>query len=55
MENYEDFYCCECKYYTVLYNKKRETERSWCEKQAHPVSVFGAGCPFFELEEEDDE
>lgn len=53
MEDYDDFYCCECKYYTILNDRKKGTDRNWCDKQEQAVNALGAGCPFFELEEDD--
>lgn len=52
MENYQDFYCCECKYYTVLNDTKRGTDRTRCDKHEKYVDATGAGCPQFELEED---
>lgn len=48
-----DFYCCECKHHTVLYNRKNKNEVSWCDKQEKPVDTQGEGCQFFELEKDD--
>lgn len=53
MENYDEFYCCECRYYTILHDTKKNTDMTWCERTKMAVDALGEGCPIFELEEDD--
>ena len=53
MDNYADFYCKECKYYTVLNDTKRGTDRTRCDMHEKYVEPEDAGCENFELEEEE--
>lgn len=52
MENYADFFCNECRYYTELYDKKHDEHRAWCDKDGKSTLPKCSGCENFELEED---
>ena len=49
MDNYEDFYCGECKYYAELYDRRKDDIKEWCNMHNHKVEFDDKGSPGFKL------
>jgi len=54
MDNYEDFYCGECRFFAELYDKRRNEIKEWCNLHNNRVEYENSGCPAFALEEGDE-
>ena len=53
MDNYEDFYCCECVNCIEAWDRRTgEIRKAWCDLTGKRVNEQDPGCRDFKLDEE---